>query len=69
MLIYFIVGEMSQKKNDNQGIKLSEADIIKAQAAEIKRLKKALASSKMDSEILKEAIGIFSKRDGKSTNL
>lgn len=36
---------------------------------EIERLKKELADSRMEAEILKKAISIFSARDGKSTNL
>lgn len=36
---------------------------------EIKRLKKELKEAKLESEILKKAIRIFSKSDGRSTNL
>jgi len=36
---------------------------------EIWKLKKELADSKLETEILKKAISIFSKKDGTSTNL
>lgn len=35
----------------------------------IKELEKELADAKMEQEILKKAIGIFSKRDSKNTDL
>ena len=35
---------------------------------EIRRLKKALSDSRLETEILKKAIRIFSKSDGKFTN-
>lgn len=35
---------------------------------EIKRLKKQLREAQLERDILKKAIGIFSKRDGTSTN-
>lgn len=35
---------------------------------EIARLKKQLREAELERDILKKAIGIFSKRDGKSTN-
>jgi len=36
---------------------------------EVARLKKELRDAKMERDILKKAISIFSKSDGKSTNL
>ena len=38
------------------------------QAREISRLKKQLREAELERDILKKAIGIFSKRDGKSSN-
>lgn len=37
--------------------------------SEVARLKKELADMRMERDILKKAVGIFSKSDGKSTNL
>ncbi len=37
--------------------------------AELARVKKQLADAEMELEILKKAIGIFSRKDGKHTNL
>ena len=48
-------GEGNEQLNDEQ--------------REIKRLKKELKEAKLESEILKKAIRIFSKSDGKSTTL
>lgn len=42
---------------------------IKKDDEEIKRLKKALKDSQLELEILKKAVHIFSKNDGKSINL
>ena len=39
------------------------------QERQISRLKKELRDAKMERDILKKAISIFSKSDGKSTNL
>jgi len=39
-----------------------------AEQAENARLKKQLTNAEMELEILKKAIGIFSKKDGKSMN-
>ena len=36
---------------------------------EVARLKKELRDAKMERDILKKAVSIFSKSDGKSTNL
>jgi len=36
--------------------------------AEINRLQKALKEAELERDILKKAIGIFSRKDGKSTN-
>ncbi|WP_430812981.1 MULTISPECIES: transposase [unclassified Carboxylicivirga] len=46
----------------NGNPKLSEEE------SEIVRLKKELADMKMERDILKKAVGIFSKSDGKYTN-
>ena len=47
-----------------QGVKkMSEEE------GEIARLKKQLREAELERDILKKAIGIFSKRDGRSTNL
>lgn len=43
--------------------KMSDSD------KELSRLKKQLADMKMERDILKKAVGIFSKNDGKSTSL
>ena len=37
--------------------------------SELAKLKKELAEVKMERDILKKAVGIFSKSDGKSMNL
>jgi transposase len=37
--------------------------------AEVAKLKRRLADAEMELEILKKAIGIFSRKDGKSTGL
>ena len=37
--------------------------------SELEKLKKELAEVKMEQDILKKAVGIFSKSDGKSLNL
>ncbi|MEO1385491.1 MAG: hypothetical protein AAFV78_19905, partial [Bacteroidota bacterium] len=51
-------------KPSGQGIqKMSEEE------EEIARLKKQLREAELERDILKKAIGIFSKRDGRSTNL
>ena len=51
-------------KPSGQGIKkMSEEE------GEIARLKKQLREAELERDILKKAIGIFSKRDGRSTNL
>lgn len=39
------------------------------QEAEIARLKKELREAQLERDILKKAVGIFSKNDGKSSNL
>jgi len=43
--------------------------LIKKDNEEIKQLKKALKDSQLELEILKKAVHIFSKSDGKSINL
>jgi len=49
---------------EGQGVKqMSEEE------REIAKLKKQLREAELERDILKKAIGIFSKRDGKSTNL
>lgn len=42
---------------------------LSEEAREIKRLKKKLKEAELDRDILKKAISIFSKNDGKFTNL
>ena len=58
---YLDTGEASFPGEGNE--QLSE------ELKEIKRLKKELKEAKLESEILKKAIRIFSKSDGKPTNL
>lgn len=49
---------------EGQGVKqMSEEE------REIAKLKKQLREAELERDILKKAIGIFSKRDGRSTNL
>lgn len=42
---------------------------IKEEPHEVKKLRKALREKELELEILKKAVHIFSKSDGKSTNL
>lgn len=43
--------------------------ILKDDSLEVKRLRKALKEKELEFEILKKAVHIFSKSDGKSINL
>ena len=43
--------------------------VIKAEDQEIKKLRKQLKNAELELEILKKAVHIFSKSDGKSFNL
>jgi len=43
--------------------------VIKDDSLEVKRLRKALKEKELELEILKKAVHIFSKSDGKSINL
>lgn len=43
--------------------------IVKDDSLEVKRLRKALREKELELEILKKAVHIFSKNDGKSINL
>lgn len=43
--------------------------IVKDDSLEVKRLRKALKEKELELEILKKAVHIFSKSDGKSINL
>ena len=43
--------------------------IVKDDSLEVKRLRKALKEKELELEILKKTVHIFSKNDGKSTNL
>ena len=43
--------------------------IVSAEQAEITRLKKALRASELERDILKKAVSIFSRSDGRSTGL
>lgn len=46
-----------------------KAKQLSEEEREIKRLKKQLRETQLERDILKKAIGIFSKKDGTSTNL
>ena len=46
-----------------------EQQVIKDDSLEVKRLRKALKERELELEILKKAVHIFSKSDGKSINL
>ena len=50
-------------------IEPSSSKQLKEDHSEVKRLKKALKDSQLELEILKKAVHIFSKSDGKSINL
>ena len=56
--------------NQEQGIVKPTPELkeLSEEAREIKRLKKELREAKLDRDILKKAISIFSKNDGKITN-
>jgi transposase len=43
--------------------------VIKQEEQEVKELRKALKNAQLELEILKKAVHIFSKSDGKSFNL
>lgn len=66
-LIYRWRGEFASRKeasfpgNGKVGLTESESEIV--------RLKKELEEMRMERDILKKAVGIFSKSDGKSINL
>jgi transposase len=66
-LIYRWRGEFASRKEasfpGNGKVGLTEAE------SEIVRLKKELEEMRMERDILKKAVGIFSKSDGKSINL
>lgn len=47
---------------------LSTTSIIKSEDQEIKKLRKQLKNAELELEILKKAVHIFSKSDGKFTN-
>ena len=60
----------SEFKADKSGSFPGEGnESLSPEALEIRQLKKELKTSKLELEILKKAIGIFSTRDGISTNL
>ncbi|MCF7567238.1 hypothetical protein L3X37_02510 [Sabulilitoribacter arenilitoris] len=52
-------------KNKELGTSIS----LKSENHEFKQLKKALKNPELELEILKKAVHIFSKNDGKSINL
>lgn len=66
-LIYRWRGEFASRKEasfpGNGKVGLTEAE------SEIVRLKKELEEMRMERDILKKAVGIFSRSDGKSINL
>jgi len=49
-------------------VNTTDTTSVKKDNEEIKRLKKALKDSQLELEILKKAVHIFSKSDGKSIN-
>ena len=51
------------------GMEVSDGKRLKALEKENARLRKELRDAKMERDILKKAVSIFSKSDGKSTNL
>jgi transposase len=60
----------SELKADKSGSFPGEGnESLSPEAQENRQLKKALKDKELELEILKKAIGIFSKRDGISTNL
>ena len=50
-------------------VNTTDTILVKKDNEEIKQLKKALKDSQLELEILKKAVHIFSKNDGKSINL
>lgn len=61
------VARIYKWRTDNR-IEPSSSKQLKEDSSEIKRLKKALKDSQLELEILKKAVHIFSKSDGKSIN-
>lgn len=58
------------RKTAKNSVALKTKPIIESQDnSEVKRLKKALKEKELELEILKKAVHIFSKSDGKSTSL
>lgn len=59
------------KYNQEHGFKSSDSGTkqVSEEEREITRLKKQLREAQLERDILKKAIGIFSKKDGTSTNL
>ena len=54
---------------DRGTVKTKVTPIKKQEEQEVKELRKALKNAQLELEILKKAVHIFSKSDGKSTNL
>ena len=49
--------------------RMKVSPVIKQEEQEVRELRKALKNAQLELEILKKAVHIFSKSDGKSTNL
>lgn len=57
------------RKGAKEVHKPKDQKIIKEDSLEVKRLRKKLKEKELELEILKKAVHIFSKNDGKSINL
>lgn len=57
------------RKGAKEGLNFNHQKIVKDDSLEVKRLRKALKEKELELEILKKAVHIFSKNDGKSINL
>ena len=61
----YISGELDKKKGTTPKVTTK----LETDSIEVKRLRKALKEKELELEILKKAVHIFSKSDGKSINL
>ncbi len=65
LLYYWRKSILEKGKNGIQGGRRKE---LSPEEAELARLKKELREVEIERDILKKAVGIFSKSDGKSSN-
>ena len=66
LLYYWQKSFLEKGKNGNQPGKIKH---LSPEAAELARLKKELREVEIERDILKKAVSIFSKNDGKSSKL